>query len=143
MNILLVLPLTTPEMVLGSSLLTLFLDLNVPTGFATIVHRPHHVLGELRGAHGEGPDPRLRLDPRGGRDGPGGDPFRAFLKVTLPLIAPGIVAAAMLSFALSLDDFIITLFNAGNRDHLPAVRLRRRRAAFPPQINVLATAILS
>ena len=65
-----------------------------------------------------------------------------FFKVTLPIIAPGIVAAAMLAFALSLDDFIITLFNAGNRVTYPLYVYGARRAAFPPQINVLATAIL-
>jgi spermidine/putrescine transport system permease protein len=65
-----------------------------------------------------------------------------FFKVTLPIIAPGIVAAAMLAFALSLDDFIITLFNAGNRITYPLYVYGARRAAFPPQINVLATAIL-
>jgi spermidine/putrescine transport system permease protein len=72
----------------------------------------------------------------------GATPFRVFFKVTLPIIAPGIVAAAMLAFALSLDDFIITLFNAGNRITYPLYVYGARRAAFPPQINVLATAIL-
>ena len=72
----------------------------------------------------------------------GAPPFRVFWKVTLPIIAPGIVAAAMLAFALSLDDFIITLFNAGSRVTYPLYVYGARRAAFPPQINVLATAIL-
>jgi spermidine/putrescine transport system permease protein len=62
--------------------------------------------------------------------------------VTLPLIAPGIAAAAMLSFALSLDDFVITLFNAGSKVTYPLYVYGARRAAFPPQINVLATMIL-
>ena len=62
--------------------------------------------------------------------------------MTLPLIAPGIVAAAMLSFALSLDDFIITLFNAGSQVTYPLYVYGASRAAFPPQINVVATAIL-
>ena len=70
------------------------------------------------------------------------NPLRVILKVTLPLIAPGIAAAAMLSFALSLDDFIITLFNAGSRVTYPLYVYGARRAAFPPQINVLATVIL-
>ena len=72
----------------------------------------------------------------------GASPLHTFFKVTLPIIAPGIVAAAMLAFALSLDDFIITLFNAGNRITYPLYVYGARRAAFPPQINVLATAIL-
>jgi spermidine/putrescine transport system permease protein len=72
----------------------------------------------------------------------GATPFRVVWKVTLPLIAPGIVAAAMLSFALSLDDFIITLFNSGSEVTYPLYVYGARRAAFPPQINVLATTIL-
>lgn len=72
----------------------------------------------------------------------GANPLRTVLKVTLPLIAPGIAAAGMLSFALSLDDFIITLFNAGSQVTYPLYVYGARRAAFPPQINVLATAIL-
>ncbi len=52
------------------------------------------------------------------------------------------MAAALLSFALSLDDFIITLFNAGTRVTYPLYVYGARRAAFPPQINVVATAIL-
>ena len=72
----------------------------------------------------------------------GATPTRTFLRVTLPLIVPGIVAAAMLSFALSLDDFIITYFNSGSTDDLPAVHQRRHQDRPAPQINVLATAIL-
>jgi spermidine/putrescine transport system permease protein len=72
----------------------------------------------------------------------GATPSRVFRKVTLPLIAPGIAAAAMLAFALSLDDFVITLFTAGSRLTYPLYVYGARRAAFPPQINVLATAIL-
>jgi spermidine/putrescine transport system permease protein len=72
----------------------------------------------------------------------GAAPLRVVTRVTLPLIAPGIVAAGMLSFALSLDDFIITLFNAGSRVTYPLYVYGARRAAFPPQINVVATTIL-
>jgi len=72
----------------------------------------------------------------------GAPPLRVIWKVTLPLIAPGIAAAAMLSFALSLDDFIITLFNSGSQVTYPLYVYGARRAAFPPQINVLATSIL-
>ena len=68
--------------------------------------------------------------------------MRVVWKVTLPLIAPGIAATALLRFALSLDDFIITLFNAGTRVTYPLYVYGARRAAFPPQIDVVATAIL-
>jgi spermidine/putrescine transport system permease protein len=141
-NLLLVLPLTTPEVVLGSSLLSLFLDVNARTGFNTIViahimfsvsYVALTVRARIRGFDWTLEEAAMDL---------GAAPFRVFFKVTLPIIAPGIVAAAMLAFALSLDDFIITLFNAGNRVTYPLYVYGARRAAFPPQINVLATSIL-
>ncbi|MEO8294859.1 MAG: ABC transporter permease [Gemmatimonadota bacterium] len=141
-NLLLVLPLTTPEVVLGSSLLALFLQFNVATGFTTIViahimfsvsYVALTVKARIRGFDWTLEEAAMDL---------GATPFRVVTKVTLPLIAPGIVAAAMLSFALSLDDFIITLFNAGSRVTYPLYVYGARRAAFPPQINVVATTIL-
>jgi spermidine/putrescine transport system permease protein len=72
----------------------------------------------------------------------GASPTRTFLRVTLPLIFPGIVAAAMLSFALSLDDFIITLFTAGSKLTYPLFVNNAAKTSLPPQINVLATMIL-
>lgn len=141
-SLLLVLPLTTPEVVLGSSLLSLFLDLNARTGFNTIViahimfsvsYVALTVRARIRGFDWTLEEAAMDL---------GATPFRVFYKVTMPIIAPGIAAAAMLAFALSLDDFIITLFNAGNRVTYPLYVYGARRAAFPPQINVLATAIL-
>jgi spermidine/putrescine transport system permease protein len=142
-NLLLVLPLTTPEVVLGSSLLSLFLNLSVRTGFATIViahimfsvsYVALTVRARIRGFDWTLEEAAMDL---------GATPLRVVMKVTLPLIAPGIAAAAMLSFALSLDDFIITLFNAGSRVTYPLYVYGARRAAFPPQINVVATAILA
>ena len=109
----LVLPMTAPEVVMGASLLTLFIDLGWNRGFLTIVVA-HRLRGQLR---------RLTVKARlRGFDWTledaamdlGATPTRVFLRVTLPLILPGIVAAAMLSFALSLDDFIITYFNSGS-----------------------------
>lgn len=141
-NMLLVLPLTTPEVVLGSSLLSLFLQANVSAGFWTIIIA--HVMfsvsyvaltvkARIRGFDWTLEEAAMDL---------GATPLRTITKVTLPLIAPGIAAAGMLSFALSLDDFIITLFNAGSQVTYPLYVYGARRAAFPPQINVLATAIL-
>ncbi|HEY7613938.1 MAG TPA: ABC transporter permease [Gemmatimonadales bacterium] len=141
-NLLLVLPLTTPEVVLGSSLLALFLDFDARSGFGTIViahimfsvsYVALTVRARLRGFDWTLEEAAMDL---------GATPSRVFRKVTLPLIAPGIAAAAMLAFALSLDDFVITLFTAGSRLTYPLYVYGARRAAFPPQINVLATAIL-
>src|SRR5690606_1251609 len=134
--------LTTPEVVLGSSLLSLFLQVNAPTGFWTVViahimfsvsYVALTVKARIRGFDWTLEEAAMDL---------GAPPFRTVWKVTLPLIAPGIAAAGMLSFALSLDDFIITLFNAGNQVTYPLYVYGARRAAFPPQINVLATTIL-
>jgi spermidine/putrescine transport system permease protein len=141
-NLLLVLPLTTPEVVLGSSLLALFLQFNTATGFTTIViahimfsvsYVALTVKARIRGFDWTLEEAAMDL---------GAPPLRVITKVTLPLIAPGIVAAGMLSFALSLDDFIITLFNAGSQVTYPLYVYGARRAAFPPQINVVATTIL-
>jgi spermidine/putrescine transport system permease protein len=141
-SLLLILPLTTPEVVLGSSLLSLFLDFDARTGFGTVViahimfsvsYVALTVRARLRGFDWSLEEAAMDL---------GAPPLRVFRKVTLPLIAPGIAAAAMLAFALSLDDFVITLFTAGSKITYPLYVYGARRAAFPPQINVLATAIL-
>ncbi len=141
-DLLLVLPLTTPEVVLGSALLALFLQLDTQSGFATVVIA--HIMFQVsyvaltvkarnRGFDWSLEDAAMDL---------GAKPLRVVTRVTLPLIAPGIAAAAMLSFALSLDDFIITLFNAGSRVTYPLYVYGAQRSAYPPQINVMATAIL-
>ena len=138
----LVLPLTSPEVVMGASLLTLFLSMNWATGYVTIIIA--HVAFEIsfiamtvrariRGFDWTLEDASLDL---------GANPTRTFFKVTLPLVVPGIVAAAMLSFALSLDDFIITYFVSGSTVTYPLYVNAATKAAVPPQINVLATAIL-
>lgn len=141
-DLLLVLPLTTPEVVLGSALLSLFLQLDTRSGFATIIiahimfqvsYVALTVKARIRGFDWSLEDAAMDL---------GAKPLRVVWKVTLPLIAPGIAAAAMLSFALSMDDFIITLFNAGSRVTYPLYVYGAQRAAYPPQINVMATAIL-
>ncbi|OMC31576.1 ABC transporter permease [Mycobacterium sp. GA-1841] len=138
----LVLPLTAPEVVMGASLLTLFLDLGWATGYPTIVlaHIAFQVSfialtvrARVRGFDWTLEDASMDL---------GASPTRTFFRVTLPLIVPGIVAAAMLSFALSLDDFIITYFVSGSSVTYPLYVNAAVKAAVPPQINVLATAIL-
>ncbi len=111
----LILPLTAPEVVMGAALLTLFLDLSWAVGYTTILiaHIAFEisfiamtVRARMRGFDWTLEDASMDL---------GASPARTFFKVTLPLIIPGIVAAGMLSFALSLDDFIITYFVSGSR----------------------------
>ena len=142
-NLLLVLPLTTPEIVMGSSLATLFFDWGVDKSFWTIVIA--HVLfctsfvaltvkARIRGFDWSLEDAAMDL---------GATPWRTFSRVTLPLITPGILAAALLSFALSIDDFIITLFNAGPTDETFPLRIfSASKTELPAQIDVLATIIL-
>lgn len=142
-NLLLVLPLTTPEIVMGSSLATLFLDVGLGKGRTTVVIA--HVLfcvsfvavtvkARIRGFDWTLEDAAMDL---------GASPWRTFSRVTLPLILPGIVAAGLLSFALSIDDFIITLFNyEGDKETFPIQIFGASQRELSPQINVLATLLL-
>jgi spermidine/putrescine transport system permease protein len=145
-NLLLVLPLTTPEVVLGAALASLFLDQNADRGFTTVVIA--HIMfcvsfvaltvkARLRGFDWTLEDAAMDL---------GAGPMRVFRTVTFPLMVPGILAAALLSFALSLDDFIITQFNAGPGPEaittFPLYVFGASQRAFPPQIQVLTTMIL-
>jgi spermidine/putrescine transport system permease protein len=71
----------------------------------------------------------------------GANEIVTFFRVTLPLIAPGILAAGLLAFALSIDDFVITYFNAGTTTTFPLFVWGAARVAVPPQINVVGSAI--
>lgn len=141
-NMLLVLPLTMPEIVLGFSLLTLFASSGVRRGFWTIVAA--HVMfcvsyvATTVKARVRGFDWRLE---EAAAD-LGANAWRTFTRVTLPIIAPGMAAAALLTFALSLDDFIITYFNSGREATFPIQVWTTKRSAIPPQINVFGTAVL-
>jgi spermidine/putrescine transport system permease protein len=138
----LILPLTMPEVVLGFSLLTLFVSINWSRGFVTIViaqvmfsvsYVAVTVRARIRGFDWRLEEASLDL---------GASAFRTFRKITLPLIAPGVVAAALLTFALSLDDFIITYLNSGLDNTFPIEIWNMKRSKIPVQINVFSTAIL-
>jgi spermidine/putrescine transport system permease protein len=140
-NLLIFLPMSTPEIVLGASLLTLFLTLQFATGFTTIVIA--HVMFNISyvvvtvKARLVGFDRHLEeaaLDL-------GANEWATFRKVTLPLIAPGILAALLLAFALSVDDFVITYFNSGPEVTFPLFVWGAARVGAPPQVNVIGTLI--
>jgi spermidine/putrescine transport system permease protein len=136
------LPLATPEVVLGAALLGLFLTMNVETGFVTIViahtmFNVSYVVVTVK-ARLEGMDLHIEeaaMDL-------GANEWVTFRKITLPLIAPGVAAAALLAFALSIDDFVITNFNAGQTVTFPLFIYGAARQGIPPQVNVLATMLL-
>jgi spermidine/putrescine transport system permease protein len=141
-DLFLILPLTTPEIVLGSSLATLFLNRDVAFGFGTVVVA--HIMfqvsfvaltvrARIRGFDWTLEQAAMDL---------GATPWRTFRKITFPLILPGVLAAALLSFALSIDDFIITFFNAGPLVTFPLQIYGAARVRLPPQINVLASMVL-
>jgi spermidine/putrescine transport system permease protein len=140
-NTLIFLPMTTPEIVLGASLLTLFLNRNVATGFTTILIA--HIMFNISyvvvtvKARLVGFDRHLEeaaMDL-------GATPSVTFRKVTLPLIMPGILSASLIAFALSVDDFVITYFNAGSETTFPLFVWGAARVAVPPQINVIGSMI--
>ena len=142
-NLFLVLPLTAPEIVLGSSLATLFLNQTfINFGFVTIIIA--HVMFQVSfvaltvRARIRGFDWTLE---QAAAD-LGASPWRTFRLVTFPLILPGVLAAALLAFALSIDDFIITFFNAGSTVTFPLQIYGAARVRIPPQINVLASIVL-
>jgi spermidine/putrescine transport system permease protein len=140
-NFLIFLPMSTPEIVLGASLLALFLNLQFATGFTTIVIS--HIMFNISyvvvtvKARLVGFDRHLEeaaMDL-------GANEWTTFRKVTLPLIAPGILAGLFLAFALSVDDFVITYFNAGSETTFPLFVWGAARVGAPPQVNVVGTAI--
>lgn len=141
-NLLLVLPLTTPEIVLGASLFTLFFNQGVTRGFWTIVlaHTMFclsfvalTVKARVRGLDWSLEDAAADL---------GSPPLRTFVRITLPLVVPGIAAAFLLSLSLSIDDYIITSFIAGNVSTFPREIFDSSRVEIPPQVHVLATLIM-
>jgi spermidine/putrescine transport system permease protein len=141
-NILIFVPMATPEVVAGSSLLVLFINMGIPLGQLTIFIA--HVMFCFSfvvvtvKARLVGLDPRLEqaasdLYANG---------WQTFWRVTFPLILPGVAGAAMLSFALSFDDFIITNFNSGSEVTFPMFVWGTARKALPPEINVVGTMML-
>jgi spermidine/putrescine transport system permease protein len=140
-NLLIFVPMSTPEIVLGASLLTLFLSWRFPLGFwsiliAHVMFNISYVVVTVK-ARLVGFDRHLEeaaMDL-------GANEWATFSRVTLPLIAPGILAAMLLSFALSVDDFVITNFNAGSTVTFPLFVWGAARVGVPPQINVIGTTI--
>lgn len=140
-NLLIFLPMATPEIVLGASLLSLFLVFQIKPGFwptviAHIVFCISFVVVTVK-ARIASLDPRLEaaaMDLYANE-------FQTFRRVTLPLVAPGIAAAALLAFSLSFDDFIITNFNSGSLKTFPEFVYVSAKKGIPAQANVIGSAM--
>jgi spermidine/putrescine transport system permease protein len=140
-NLLIFVPLTAPEIVLGASLLTLFLNLGTALGFWTIVIA--HIMfcisfvvvtvrARLVGFDRHVEEAAMDL---------GANEYVTFFRITLPLIAPGILAGALLAFSLSIDDFVITTFNSGTTETFPLYVWSQAQRGVPAEVNVIGTMI--
>ncbi|MEX2448087.1 MAG: ABC transporter permease [Solirubrobacterales bacterium] len=138
-NLLIVIPMATPEVVIGASLLSMFIYYSFALGFTTLLIA--HVMfsisfvvvvvrSRLIGFDRNLEEAAADL---------GATPLTTFRTVTLPLLAPGIVAAAMLAFALSIDDFVISNFNSGTTVTFPLYVYGVSLRGIPVQVNALAT----
>ncbi|HRO29216.1 MULTISPECIES: ABC transporter permease [Micrococcaceae] len=135
------LPLATPEVVLGASLLSLFLNVGMHLGFWTVVLA--HVMFCMSFVVVTIRSRVSTLDPRleeAGRD-LYGSPAQVFLRVTLPQLVPGILAAGLLSFAMSFDDFIITNFTSGTLETFPKFVYVAAARGIPAEANVIGSAM--
>ncbi len=144
-NALIFIPMATPEIVLGASLLTMFVSIGGPPFFplsavtiliAHIMFNISYVVVTVRA--------RLEGFPRHLEEAAmdlGANEWTTFWKVTFPLILPGIVAAGLLAFSLSIDDFVITNFTAGKTQTFPIFIYAKYRIGIPVQVNVIGTLI--
>lgn len=137
------LDIAAPSVVVGASLLSFFLSLHINLGLMTIIiaHIAFNVafVTVVVRARVVGLDRSLD---RAAAD-LGATPLTAFFKVTLPLITPGIVAGALLGFAMSIDDFIITSFVAGQTITFPLWIYGSVKVGIPPQVFVMGTLIFA
>jgi spermidine/putrescine transport system permease protein len=140
-NLLIFVPMATPEIVMGAALLTIFVqgfaNIGITLGFSTIVFA--HIMFCLSfvvvtvKARIQSLDPRIEEAAQDLY----ASPMQTFWKVTFPLILPGILGAAMLAFSLSFDDFIITNFVSGNESTFPKFVYVASRRGIPAEANVI------
>lgn len=141
LNMLIYVPMATPEIILGASLLAMWVSIGVQRDIVTIVIA--HVMfnisyvvvtvrARIAGFNRSLEEAAMDL---------GANEWTTFRKVTLPLIFPGIMAGALLAFALSIDDYVITSFVAGRTTTFPLWVFGASRFGVPPEVNVLGTLI--
>lgn len=141
LNLFLFVPMATPEIVLGVSLLALFVTLGLDRGLVTILIA--HIMFSISyvvvtvKARTSGFDSNLE----DAAQDLGATPISSFWTVTWPLIWPGVLAAGLLIFVLSLDDYVITSFNAGSTAMFPLWIYGASRIGVPPAVNIMGTLI--
>ncbi|KAB8176358.1 ABC transporter permease [Microbispora catharanthi] len=143
MNLVMFAAISCAEIVMGASLLSLFVTLAVPLGFWTIVIS--HVMFSISFVAVTVRARVMTLDSsleEAARD-LGASPWTTFRLITLPMIFPGVLAGSMLAFALSIDDFVITNFNSGGTVTFPLWIWGATRVGIPPQVNVMGTLIFA
>ena len=143
LNFFIFLPLATPEIVLGAALLSLFLSQSkiFQLGFGTILIA--HVMFNISFVVVTVRSRLIGFDrhlEEAAQD-LGANAWQTFWRVTLPLIAPGVLAAGLLAFALSIDDFVITNLNSGSTVTYPLFIWGAARVSIPPEVNIVATMI--
>ncbi len=142
-NVLILIPMATPEVVIGAALLSMFVYVGVARGFTTLLIA--HVMfsisfvvvvvrSRLIGFDRSLEDVAADL---------GAGPLTTFRTVTLPLLAPAILAAALLAFALSIDDFVVSNFNSGTTVTFPLYIFGASQRGIPVEVNVLATMLFA
>lgn len=141
LNLLIYVPMATPEVIMGASLLSLWVTAGVQRGLLTIIiaHIAFNisfvvvtVRARIAGFNRSLEEAAMDL---------GADEWTTFRKITFPLIFPGILAAALLAFALSIDDYVITSFVSGQTTTFPLWVFGASRFGVPPEVNVLGTLI--
>jgi spermidine/putrescine transport system permease protein len=141
MNLFVFVPMASPEVVLGAALLSLFVSMNITRGLLTIViaHIMFSVSYVVVTVKARTSNFDLNLEDAA--QDLGASPWVSFWTVTFPLIFPGILAAGMLAAVLSIDDYVITSFNAGGTTTLPLWIFGAARIGVPAQVNVMGTLI--
>jgi spermidine/putrescine transport system permease protein len=138
-NFVIFLAIAIPEIVLAAALLSMFVQARAPIGYGSILFS--HIGFSIAfvaitvRARVQGLDRSLE----NAAQDLFATPFQAFMRVTLPLIMPGVVAGFLLAFVLSLDDFVITQFTGGPVDTFPTWVFGASRIGVPPQVNVWGT----
>jgi len=141
-NFLIFLPMAAPEIVLGASLLTLFLNQSVlDLGFWTIfiAHVMFCISFVVVTVRARLVDFDRHLEEAAADLGATG--FDTFRLITMPLLWPAILAGGLLAFAISIDDFVITYFNSGSEITFPVFVWGRAARGVPPQVNVIGSAV--